>query len=198
VLYQIRVLDWHVVNGTDRYDDTQDFIASPPLFTLASSASQIVRIGFRSPARQPVERAYRLLLAEVPRAGDPANEAGVVNFAVQYLLPVFVASSGRGAKPALTWSTRVDGDAMVVRADNPGNSRTAINMVGLTRQPGATPAPEFASRQRVTVLAHSWREWRFSVPGDPQGLPWRIVVLPSGSEESAVVPDADTRTATSR
>jgi fimbrial chaperone protein len=198
VLYQIAVMDWHVVNGADRYADTQDFVASPPLFTLAPSASQIVRIGFRNPAPQPVERAYRLVLAEVPRPGDTSSDAGVVNFAMQYLLPVFVASASRGAKPPLTWSARVDDDEIILRADNPGTSRTALNMVGLSTQPGASPEVEFASRQRVTVLAHSWREWRFPVHADKQALPWRIVVLNSGSDDAVVVPDADMRPATSR
>ena len=198
VLYQVTVLDWHVVDGADRYAATQDFIASPPLFTLAPSASQIVRIGFRNPARQPVERAYRLVLAEVPRPGDSANEGGVVNFAMQYLLPVFVAPTGRGAKPSLTWSLRADGGAVVVRADNPGTSRTALNMVGLSSQPGADAAPEFVNRQRVTVLARSWREWRFSMPDDKKNLPWHIVVLNNGSDAMMVVPDAEMRPATSR
>jgi fimbrial chaperone protein len=199
VLYQVTVMDWHVVNGADRYEVTRDFIASPPLFTLAPSASQVVRIGFRSPARQPVEQAYRLVLTEVPRPGDTAGEGGVIDFAMQYLLPVFVAPAGRGAKLPLTWSLRADGDAMVVvRADNPGNSRTALNMVGLSSQPGAAPAPEFASRQRVTVLAHSWREWRFPVAGDKASLPWRIVVLHSGNDAPMIVPDVDLQPSTAR
>lgn len=198
VLYQLTVLDWHVVDGADHYEVTQDFIASPPLFTLAPSASQIVRIGFRNPARQPVERAYRMVLAEVPRPGDSPVEGGVVDFAMQYLLPVFVASASRSEKPALTWSLRADGNAMVVRADNPGATRTALNMVGLSSQPGAAPAPEVASRQRVTVLARTWREWRLPLPVDNRGLPWRIVVLHSGDDTPVVVPDADMQPATPR
>ena len=198
VLYQVTVLDWHVVDGADRYEVTQDFVATPPLFTLDPAASQIVRIGFRNPARQPVERAYRLVVAEVPRPGDAANEGGVVDFAMQYLLPVFVASTSRSAKPPLTWSLHADGNAVIVRADNPGSTRTAMNMVGLSSQSGAAPAISFASRRRVTVLAQSWREWRFPVPGEQAGLPWRIVVLNSGSEAPMVVPDADMRPPTSR
>jgi hypothetical protein len=71
-------------------------------------------------------------------------------------------------------------------------------MVGLSSQPGADAAPEVASRQRVTVLARTWREWRFPVPLDKRGLPWRIVVLYSGNDVPVVVPDADLRPATSR
>lgn len=193
VLYQAWVMDWHVVNGVDRYEATQDFIASPPLFTLAPSASQIVRIGLRSPTRQPVEQAYRLVLAEVSRPGAASAEGGVVDFAMQYLLPVFVAPSDRRAKPALTWSVRAEGTTTVVRVDNAGAIRMALNLVGLSSQVGTKPAPEWVSRQRVTVLAHSWREWRIAVPGDKASQPWRILVIPSGSDALMIVPDVDIR-----
>lgn len=193
VLYQVTFMTWHVVNGADHYAVTQDFIASPPLFTLSPSASQVVRIGFRKPARLPLEQAYRLVLAEVPQSIDAQSEGGVVDFALQYLLPVFVAPSGRGVKPALTWSLRSEGNAVVVRADNPGTTRTVLNMVGLNSRTGLSAAPEIAIRQRTTVLAHAWREWRFQVPVHTSGLPWRIVALLSGSDALLVVPDADMR-----
>lgn len=197
-LYQVTVMDWQVVDGVDRYAVTQDFIASPPLFKLAPSASQIVRIGFRNPARQPVEQAYRLVLTEVPRPGDAAEVEGVVDFALQYLLPVFVAPSGTAANRALSWTLRDDGDALVVRADNLGTRRAALNLVGLTRQTGAELEPEFSSRQRVTVLAHTWREWRFPMPALKRPGPWHIVVLHSGSDSRTIVPDAEMRTVTGR
>lgn len=198
MLYQVTVMDWHVVDGLDRYAITQDFIASPPLFKLASSASQVVRIGFRSPARQPVEQAYRLVLAEVPRPGNAAEVEGVVDFAVQYLLPVFVAPSGTAANPSLSWTLRDDGDALVVRADNLGARRAALNLVGLSHPKNTDLEPEFSSRQRVTVLAHTWREWRFPMPAHKRVEPWRIVVLHSGSDSRMIVPDAEMRTVTFR
>lgn len=185
-LYQVTVVDWRVVNGADQHGPTQDFIASPPLFLLAPKASQVVRIGFRSPTRQPLEQAYRLVLAEVPQPGA-APTTGEVNFALQYLLPVFVAPSSRAAKTPLVWSLHTEGDTVTVRAHNPGTSRTALNMVGLSTQPSADAAPEWVNHQRVTVLAQSWREWRFSVPSDPKRLPWSVVFLNDGTAAAAVV-----------
>ncbi len=191
VLYQVTVMDWHTVDGVDQYVATQDFIASPPLFTLAPSESQIVRLGFRNPVRQAVEQAYRLVLAEVPRPSDPAREVGVVDFAIQYLLPVFVAPSGHGVKPALRWSMRSEGEALIVRASNPGTTRTALTMVGLSQQPGPHPEADIASKQRVTVLAQAWREWRLPVPANKHGAPWRIVLVLDGSDTPVLVPDVD-------
>lgn len=192
VLYQLSVMDWQVVDGADRYAATQDFIASPPLFTLAPSASQIVRLGYRRSVRQPLEQAYRLVLAEVPGVGPTADEGGRVDFAIQYLLPVFVAPSGRGDKAALTWSLREVDGVVIARALNPGETRTALNSVGLRSVHGVDPVPD-AIRRRVTVLAHAWREWRFPLLGGTRGMPWHIVVLPSGNDTVVVVPDADMR-----
>ncbi len=198
MLYQVTVLDWRVVEGADQYALAQDFIASPPLFTLAPSTSQVVRIGFRSPARQPLEQAYRLVLAEVPRPDRAGEAASVVDFALQYLLPVFVAPHGGAADARLTWSLRADGDAMVVRADNTGPRRTALNGVGLSSQTGADLESDFFSPQRVTVLANTWREWRFAMPAHKRDWPWRIVVLHSGAASRMVVSDADMRTVDAR
>ncbi|MGV1046195.1 fimbrial biogenesis chaperone [Limnohabitans sp.] len=193
VLYQITVLQWQQIDGQDRYEATQDFIASPPLFTLAPAASQVVRMGFRNPVRLQLEQSYRLLLAEVPRPGDHTGERGLVQFAMQYAIPVFVASS-QGAEPRhLVWQMREEGGALRVRADNLSSSHVALNMVGLTRQAGPTPPAELSHRQRTTVLAHAWREWRFVLPRDKSPLPWRIVVLPADRQAVELVPDADVR-----
>ena len=204
VLYQVTVLSWQVIDGADRHEVTEDFIASPPLFTLAPSASQIVRIGFRNPSRFPVEQAYRLVVAEVPEASsrlprpdDTSAEAGVIEFSLQYLLPVFVAPASRGAKPALVWSMRADGDTVVVRSENLGNRRAVLSMVGLSSPTGTDPAPEYASKQRLTVLARSWREWRIDVPVGKVSSPWRILYVTSENATRTVVPDEEMRASNS-
>lgn len=201
MLYQVTMLSWQVVEGADRYEATEAFIASPPLFTLGPSASQIVRIGFRNPARLPVEQAYRLILAEVPpespsqlpRPDDTSAEAGVIEFSLQYLLPVFVAPARLDAKPALVWSIRADGDTVVVRAENLGNRRKVLDMVGLSSATGTDPVLEYASNQRLTVLARSWREWRIAVPVGKASLPWRILYLTSENATPTVVANAEIR-----
>lgn len=198
VLYQVTALDWQVVDGVDQYAVTQDFIASPPLFTLAPSASQVVRVGFRNPVQRPLEQAYRLVLAEVPQMGAAPEAAGTVNLALQYLLPVFVAPSSRAEPRPLTWSLHADNDTIVVRASNAGARRRVLNMVGLSDLPGAAPVPEFMIRQRVTVLANSWREWRFNLPAGHANRSWRLLALYSGSDAVEVVSDALARSAPPR
>jgi fimbrial chaperone protein len=221
ILYQISVLSWQVVDGVDVYQDTPDFIASPPIFELEPQGSQVVRIGRRNPVHQSVEQAYRLVIKEVPRPGSTAERTGVVNFALQYLVPVFVVPTPGVETPPLTWSLRQEGDTVVVRAHNPGLRHKAFDGVGLSRgpelagaKPGqpvhvaeAQPEPEWVIRQRVTVLARSWREWRFQVPNDadsdagagagagasPAVAPWRILALPNGNAPAVLIPVANMR-----
>ena len=198
MLYQITMMRWRLEDGIDHYEITQDFIASPPLFTLASAATQIVRIGLRNPVRMPVEQAYRLGLAEVPGPSDNANERGSVAFSMQYSIPVFVASNTREVKRNLIWEMHAEGDTMVLRAENPSQSRVVLTIVGLTSQPGLSPAAEVESRQRSTVLAHSWREWRLQVPPDKLSLPLRIVMMRSDSDAAMIVPNDDMRMPSTR
>lgn len=193
VLYQISVFRWLQVDGVDRYEATQDFIASPPMFTLAAAESQIIRVGFRNPQRLPLEQSYRLFLAEVPRPDDNSAERGVVEFAMQYALPVFVAPIHRAEKIPLTWQMREEGGNLVVRVDNPSSTHKVLNMVGLTQQSGPDVQAEMASQRRTTVLAHAWHEWRFPVAHDKLHLSWRIVVQQSDAQTLEVVPHAEMR-----
>jgi fimbrial chaperone protein len=191
-LYQITILHWFQVDGQDRYEATADFMASPPLFTLAAGESQIVRVGFRRPVRRPVEQAYRLQLAEVPRPGDITGELGRVEFAMQYDLPVFVASTQGADMRPLLWQIRQEAESLVLRADNPSSEHVVLSQVGLMQAPGQVLAPELTSQRRSTVLAGAWREWRFPVPQG--GLPksWQMVVQREG-QAVEVVPEADVR-----
>jgi len=193
VLYQVTLLRWNQLEGVDVYTPTQDFIASPPLFTLDGAASQTIRIGLRNPTRLDFEQSYRMILAEVVQPSDLENKSGTVEFNLQYSIPVFVTSDQGDAKPRLVWQMRVQEDALVLRADNLSPKRIVVNMVGLTGPDGQAAQAIFASKERTTVLAHAWREWRLPVPADKRHLAWRIVVLQSDGDTAVLVPDEDMR-----
>ena len=200
VFYQVSVLRWSQENGQDRYDSTEDFIASPPLFTLAAGSSQTIRMGFRQATHSPIERAYRVMLAEVPAATDRPSQGGHVQFAMQYAIPVFVAGSTPTAHSPLTWRMHQQGNAMHVRADNPSNRRVVLNAVGLSpaSQPSTDPAPPLHTQdQRSTVLAHAWREWRIPLQStDGQaaaGTDWRILIKTTDSSVWQAIVAADMR-----
>lgn len=200
VFYQVSVLRWSQENGQDRYDSTDDFIASPPLFTLAAGLSQTIRMGFRQPAGTPNERAYRVVLTEVPAAADLSNDGSQIQWAMQYAIPVFVAGSEPVVPSPLTWQMHQQGNTLHVRADNPSNRRVVLSAVGLSpasRPSTEPPQPQHTQDQRATVLAHAWREWRIPLaPADLQAAAapdWRIRVKTTDNPVWQAISAADMR-----
>lgn len=153
--YVVEALSWQVIDGEDRYEPTSDFMAVPPNFRLGPGQSRIVRVGFRKPQPQPVERAYRLAVQEVP---PETGEAGVA-LVYRHLLAVFIAPAG-GARPqSLEWSLSPGpGDDWRLRVTNTGNRRVSIRDV---RVPQGKGEPVSVGSDRwSTVLAQTWRELR--------------------------------------
>lgn len=99
VTLQIRAHDWAQPGGVNQETATQAVVSSPPIATIEPGQRQLVRVIRRGPAA-PGERAYRLLVDELPRPA-PATEGGVAaRLAVQmrYSLPLFTYG---GASDAL-------------------------------------------------------------------------------------------------
>ena len=62
---QLEAMAWSQAAGKDTYVPTSDILATPPIFTVAPGASQVIRVGSRAPGVQE-ERAERLFLREGP------------------------------------------------------------------------------------------------------------------------------------
>lgn len=190
VFYQVSVLRWTQDKGQDRHDSTDDFIASPPQFTLAAGSSQTIRMGFRQPTPAPHERAYRLLLTEVPQAAKGHGSEGQIQFAMQYAIPVFVTGTAPTAPKPLVWQMQQQGNTMHVRADNPSHTRAVVNAVGLIPASSPELAPQHHQAHRATVLAHAWREWRIPMASaDPPNADASATNLATNSASSPSAPD---------
>jgi fimbrial chaperone protein len=90
VTLQIRAHDWAQTGGINQEAATQTVVSSPPIATIEPGQRQLIRVIRRGPAAAG-ERAYRLLIDELPRPA-PATEGGVTaRLAVQmrYSLPLF-------------------------------------------------------------------------------------------------------------
>jgi fimbrial chaperone protein len=105
---EIQAMDWAQRDGRDVLSPSAAFFTSPPVVTIAPGARQSVRLLASKPG------AYRLLVSELP---DPAADAGRVKVLLQFSVPVF---AGELAAPALVFSVRRDGEAVVLSALNHG------------------------------------------------------------------------------
>ena len=104
---------WQQADGEDRYSETSGVIVSPPIFTIAPGANQIIRVGLRSSAS--TRQAYRLIIEEVPDA-SPSNG---IRVALRLNLPLF-AMIDAGEASALRWTARQQDGGWTIEAVNGG------------------------------------------------------------------------------
>lgn len=104
ITIQARAYTWTQAGGNNAYEETRGFIISPPIFTLLPGSKQIVRVALRGTPPLQVERAYRLMLQEVPEAEKAVADGPVFRIAVGMNIPMFVAPAGGTAIPKPTYS----------------------------------------------------------------------------------------------
>lgn len=86
---QLQARAWRQVDGQDEQAPTGDFILNPGQVTIAPNSEQIVRIALRSGPDRTQERAYRLVVRELPVAAD-TDQPGL-RMALAMDIPVFIA-----------------------------------------------------------------------------------------------------------
>lgn len=92
VAAQVRVYAWVQEDGEDRLEPSDAIAVSPPIVEIGAGAEQLVRLV--RPDAEPLdrERAYRVVVDELP--GDPAaGEGSAVTVRMRYLLPMFVRAA---------------------------------------------------------------------------------------------------------
>lgn len=90
IVLQARVLKWNQYENTDKYEQQDDLVVSPPLITVKPGAQQVFRVVNRKGviARVNEEQSFRLIIDEIPVEGK--QEQGALNFQMRYSLPLFV------------------------------------------------------------------------------------------------------------
>jgi fimbrial chaperone protein len=148
----IRVLTfaWSQANGEDRYTPTANVIVSPPIFTIPAGGTQLVRVGLRE---RGAERAYRVILEEIPRQKPLGGEVQVI---LRLNLPLYLIPKG-GSKPDVSWRAWRAADGTI---DIEGRNRgTLYEQVAELAVEGDGRA-EVLSRQMGVVLPGSSRIWK--------------------------------------
>jgi fimbrial chaperone protein len=111
VTIQAQAYVWTQPEGKDTYEETRGFIISPPIFTLAPGARQIVRIAMRGAPPTDVEQAYRLMFREVPQAEEATGTGIAFRIAVGMNIPMFVAPVRGSAAPKAVFAVDAGPDA---------------------------------------------------------------------------------------
>lgn len=100
VTVQTELVSWNQDSGEDAFSAATGMVVSPPIFSIAAGANQVVRVGrLKRGAAPQRELAYRIRLAEVPP--EALVKENAVATVMQISLPVFVTPADKKAAAVL-------------------------------------------------------------------------------------------------
>src|SRR5690606_89697 len=155
---QVRVFEWVQTNKTDELSPTTDFVASPPMAKIPGGGKQFVRLVKVGQSAGPVERAYRIVVDELPL--ERAAGSGLT-FALRYSIPVFIQGTNPSTPPDLNWHLATDPKGGVLLSiHNSGTTRAKLSDLTFTSRSGRTHS--INKGLFGYALAKSGRQWSIS------------------------------------
>jgi fimbrial chaperone protein len=152
VTLQIRVLAWDQEEFKDRYGEQNVVVSTPPFATVAPGKKQLVRLTLTAPLAAAEERAFRILVDEIP--GPTPVVSGGLRLQMRYSLPLFAYGDGLWrkrqrtstdvrAEPSLSWKLVDQDGARYLQVRNAGQASARLSQVRLVNSartaPGAAP-----------------------------------------------------------
>jgi len=173
---QVEAFDWQQNNGKDVLTPSTTLQISPPIIHLGPGKKQIVRVRVTAKPTGPQERAYRLVVSELPNPVDQAK--GRVRVLLQFRLPVFVGGAQTTPR-LLAWTATTSGNNLVLRVNNHGDRHVKLAGLHVVAPDGRDTTIEPASF--YYVLPGATHEWTVSGTHGAPGTSLHI----QGVEESA-------------
>ena len=149
-LMQVRIFSWQQVGGKEQYATQQSVVASPPLVRIEPGKKQLVRLIKQTPPAAGQERAYRVVLDEIPTPRTPGENQAGLKFQMRYSVPLFVY--GDGAKPDLSWQQVSEGGRSWLLIANRGSGHARLSNVTVGGR-------KLGDGLFGYVLAHSENRW---------------------------------------
>jgi fimbrial chaperone protein len=150
VAVRVVTLAWSQQNGEDKYSPTGNVIVSPPIFTIPAGGTQLVRVGLKD---RGIERAYRVILEEIPRQKPVEGEVQVI---LRLNLPLYLIPKD-GGKPDVSWRAWRTADGIIdIEGRNSGTLYEQVAELSVE----AGERAEVLSKELGTVLPGSSRIWK--------------------------------------
>ena len=178
---QLQSVAWTQRDGKDTYEPAPDILATPPIFTIPAGGSQVIRVGSRRPPEADGERAYRLLLQEVPAPSKPGFKG--LRMALRISMPLFVVPE-KVVSPELHWDAVAAASGKVrLHVVNQGSGHARLSHIRLTMVDSDQLLPMSASL--VYVLAGNAHDWVVDVDTSAA----HVLRLTAHSDEGTVQAD---------
>lgn len=156
VTVQVQAFAWPRSSATEDLEPTRELIAVPAVFALDPAGKQIIRVALRDEPDGPIERAYRLLISEVP-IGDGGKDSGV-RFALRLSLPIFFTPPG--AAPDPSWTVGRSAQGSTLELANGGTGHLRLLRIALT--PLGRSDPVQVIEEPAYVLPGQTARWALS------------------------------------
>lgn len=155
---QIEVVKWSQNANQDHYSPSRQLLATPPIFTVAAGASQVIRVGLRHPPSESIEQAYRLFIQEVPPPPVPGKQG--LQMALRISMPVFITPA-HAVAPDLHWQAKSENNnSITISASNTGNAH--IHLSALKIYQDNNPPPLYESKLFNYLLPGTSYTWSFT------------------------------------
>lgn len=137
---QVQQRAWIQRDGRDDQDETRDLIISPALFTFKPGETQVIRIALRGAPDPRLERAYRIVVSELPPPRTQTSpDLFAFRIALRMDLPLFVTAIEPAAASPVFDIDAANG-RLIVRNDGPSHIRfTNVALLQAGRQFHAVP-----------------------------------------------------------
>jgi fimbrial chaperone protein len=166
---QTRTLAWDQNAEGDKFSPSREVLATPPLFTLAPGAEQIVRVGMRRPFDPQRELTYRLFFEEV--LPPPSPDFRGIRMALNVSLPVFAEQSEK-FKSQVKWRLERTPGGMVLHARNDGSAHLQARALKMLAATGG--APLVIMEGNFYILPMKERVWPIKLESLPQSATYRL------------------------
>jgi fimbrial chaperone protein len=151
VTIQAHIVTWAEMQANEEPSDA--VLLNPPIFTIPARSSQFIRLGLRQANRSQEERAFRLVLDELPRPA-PAGFSGLRTL-VRMRIPIF-SEPMVAPRLKLSWeASRMPSGGMRILVLNTGN--THIQMLAL--KVADNQEASFSSNAMTYLLPGESHEW---------------------------------------
>ena len=180
-LVQVQAVEWVKAEDLDQAERAEEILAVPPIFEMGPNSEQVIRLAHRDGRTAAVEKAYRLLITEVPEEVDP----GGVAFAVRLNMPLFVTPKGAVPDPEWRFQTSPSGESELILA-NRGSAHLMVKSLELRASGHGKPI--FETDQFAYALAG--KEQRWSLGYGQKALPESLEVISEthlGPQQSPVM-----------
>jgi len=180
-LVQVQAVEWVEAEDLDTAKRAEEILAVPPIFEMGPNSEQVIRLAHRKGYGAAMEKAYRLLITEVPESVEP----GGVAFAVRLNMPLFVTPLDAAPEPQWRYQVKPSGEAELILA-NHGNAHLMVKSFELRSAGRSTPL--FQTEQFAYALAGEEQRW--SLGYGQQAMPESLEVLSEthlGPQQSPVM-----------